>query len=158
MQEVGLDMDELIRLANPKMILELAAGINDPGDVIERYGVTPEQFGRLRDMPAFRSAYREAKAFWEGDSNYKERIAVKAGVMVEETLMDVYDIIKESDTHKSIRMDAFKTLAAMAGTDGKQKEAQHAGQRVNINIRLGNETPVAKVVEVTGHTIEGELE
>ena len=89
---------ELIHIANPKMILELAAKINDPREIIARYGITTHQFAALRDLPAFRNAYREARAYWESDSNYKERIAVKAGIMVEETLMDIYDLIKDGDT------------------------------------------------------------
>lgn len=148
---------ELIHIANPKMILELAAKINDPREIIARYGITTHQFAALRDLPAFRNAYREARAYWESDSNYKERIAVKAGIMVEETLMDIYDLIKDGDTHNAIKMDAFKTLASMAGADGKQKEAQAGGQRVNIAINLGNGTSVEKSVDVPrGTTLEHE--
>ena len=54
-------------------------------------------------------------------------------------------------------MDAFKTLASMAGADGKQKEAQAGGQRVNIAINLGNGTSVEKSVDVPrGTTLEHE--
>lgn len=140
--------EDLMSRCTPEFISELAAQINEPADILNRHGITGQELGVLKDIPAFKNAYREAKAFWNSDANFKERIAVKAGTLVEGTMLDVYTIIKDADANIASRLDAFKTLASMAGTDGKHKEAAATGQRVSVNITLGKETVTEREVNV----------
>lgn len=146
----GVDED-LMRRASPQFIAELAAKINEPSDILEKYGISMGEFRFLRELNSFRVAYKEAKLFWNSDANAKERIAVKAGMLVEDTLLDVFDIIKNADANLAARLDAFKQLKEIAGVDARAQAAGAGGgngQRVFIDINFGGASRISRETEV----------
>lgn len=121
------------------MIMELAAKIQEPKDVLARYGISAEDFKRLSANPQFKSAYREAKVFWESDANAKERITVKASALVEDSLLDLHAIFTNT-TNQSARLDAFKQLMVLAkinAGEAKDLNAGAAGTKIVVNIDMG---------------------
>lgn len=146
--------EDLMRRCTPNFIAELAARVNEPALVLEKYGIEPLELKFLRDIPAFRTAYREAAAFWKSDANTKERIAVKAAIMVEDSLFDIFDIVKNADSNLAARLDAFKQLKEIAQVDSKAVAAGMAaggtGQRISINIKLGGSVVASRETEVVG--------
>ena len=138
-----------------QMIMELAAKIQEPKDILERYEVSPEDFKKMSAQPTFKKAYAEAKRFWDSDANVRDRIATKAAVLVEDALLDVYTLFKDTQ-NAGAKMDAFKTIMKLAKVDGGEQKVENplgSGQAININIDMG-----AKVVSTTlENIIEGEL-
>ena len=81
-------------------------------------------------------------------------------MLVEDSLLDVYDIIKKADANLAARLDAFKQLKEIAGVDSKSQTAalaNQAGQRVYISIDIGAADPIEREVNVPrGTEIEHE--
>jgi hypothetical protein len=130
----------------PKVALELASELSSPEDIIGRYGLTTAQFGKLARTPRFKTLYREAKAYWQSDSNARERIKAKSQHLVENALLEIASITHNRTLPAASRIDSFKTLAKMAAVDGSRDEkGVDMGSRIQISINLGNE-PSEKVV------------
>lgn len=84
-----------------QLVWELVSDITPKEDVLIRHGMTPADLKAKLNNPMFRSAYVEAKRLWSSDMNAQDRIKVKATMMVEDALIDVYRIIKD-DTALSV--------------------------------------------------------
>lgn len=123
-----------------QMVAELAAKIQEPKDILERYGVSAEEFSTLSKNPAFRSAYQEAKQFWESDANARDRIAVKSLAMLEDSLLELHNIFHDAQRAGDIRLKAFQQMTVLARVNGGEQKDQagRAGQTVNIHIDMGN--------------------
>lgn len=139
-----------------QMVAELAAKIQEPKDILARYDVSEEEFRALSRTPAFRSAYTEAKQFWESNANARERIAVKALAMLEDSLLELHTIFHDGDKTGQVRLDAFKQMSVLAKVNGGEQKAENtrAGQTVNIHIDMGNGQVVT--AQAQQPAIEGE--
>ena len=112
----------------------------------------------LKSNPLFRAAYKEAKQFWESDTNSKERIAVKAQVMVEDYLLDLGRIFTNPDNNLANRLEAFNKLMKLAKVDGGEPKQESGGgstQAINISIDMGAEKVTATID--ASPVIDGEL-
>jgi hypothetical protein len=138
-----------------QMVLELAAKIQEPADILARYGLSVEEFAVLRENPAFRAAYKEAKQFWESDSNVRERIATKAATMLEDALLDLHEIMTDRKMAVGSRLEAFKQIAVLAKVNGGEQAAKAggAGGSINIHIDMGAQSVR---VEKQAEAIDGE--
>jgi hypothetical protein len=101
----------------------------------------------------FRSAYQEAKRLWSSDLNVQERIRLKAAYMLEDSLTDLFKIIKDEGQPSSSKLEAIEKLGKLSQVMA-QKTAM-AGENHKIIINVGNSSPV--VIEHVGQKqIEGE--
>lgn len=133
-----------------QFIFELVAQIDDADAVLARYGVEKEEFVKLASDPQFQQQYREARKFWNSTSNVKERIAMKAAVALEDSLLTLFATANSPSAPHAARMDAIKQMSALARVDGGERaaiQAQQAGQglggggpAVQISINLANAT------------------
>jgi hypothetical protein len=141
-----------------QMVAELAAKIQEPDDILDRYGVSRDEFEELKQSDVFRSAYKEAKQFWDSDANIKERIAAKAAYMLEDSLLELHGIFHDASKTGQIRMDAFKQMTVLAKVNGGEQRDQVAGtgQAININIDMGQGKTMHATVEQPA--IEGEYD
>ena len=126
-----------------QMVMELAAGIQPAAQILARYEIDPVDFRTTisRD-PQFRAAFAEAKRFWNSDTNSKERIAVKAQAMVEDSLIELYTLFHDAAKNPTARLEALKTMMKLARVDaGEPKDIPAAsGRAVHIHINMGNTT------------------
>lgn len=133
MPEPGADL--AISATDGRLAWEIAAEIAPIPDILKRYGMTPVEFkGKLRD-PMFRAAVREAKILWKSDLNAKQRIQIKAAMLVEDSLLDVFAIIKNENMPAASKLDAFEKLmktADLAPKTGKPDGAPTSGFKINI--------------------------
>lgn len=140
-----------------QMVAELAAKIQEPADILDRYNLSAEEFKELSKTDAFKSAYKECKQFWDSDANIKERIAAKAAFMLEDSLLELHTIFHDGTKNGTIRLDAFKQMTVLAKVNGGEQKDQVAGtgQAININIDMGQGRVVTAHVDKP--VIEGEL-
>lgn len=122
-----------------QMIMELAARIQPASEILARYEIDPVTFQQISKSQQFRAAYAEAKQFWNSDSNAKERIAIKAQAMVEDSLLELHTLFHDAAKNPTARLDALKTMMKLARVDaGEPKEMKDVGGRaVHIHIDMG---------------------
>lgn len=156
--------EPLAPLQNPssvpaQMIMELAARIMPAKDILSRYEVDPVMFKtHISKDPQFLAAFKEARAFWGSDSNAKERIQVKAAVMLEDSLLELYSMFHDAQKNPTARLDALSKMMKLAKMDAGEAKADvgvAAGRSVHVNIHMGS-TVVER--EISAITIEGEID
>lgn len=135
--------DNVVHISQPEvsaqMILELASKLQPASEVLARHSVSPATFRIISKNPQFIAAYKEARQFWESDSNIKERIRTKAGYLVEDSIMTLYQMIHDDSQPGPSRLDAFWKLAKISKTSGEhEREDGSSTRQVQVNINLGN--------------------
>jgi hypothetical protein len=142
--EASLTLENL----SPMIAAELAAGLSDAKTLRARYGLSLEQWKMLGQNKAFRQMLGEAIAKFKGDLNAGARITLKAEILLEDVMPELYHLAKRSETPASERINAVKQLAALAGRGEKKgDENARAGSGFVLNINVG---------KGQGVTIEGQ--
>jgi hypothetical protein len=128
-----------------EMIFELVAKIDEPDDVIKRYGLETKDLQKLKKDPQFQLAYKEASKFWHGASNARERITQKSLAMLEDGLLALHGIASNAGLNPGQRLDALAQIAKLAKMDGGERvliseggAAGISGPSVQVTINLAN--------------------
>lgn len=140
------DADNLtLQALSATIAAELAAGLLEPGDVCRTYGLSDDQWKKLKKNPVFRNMLKEALQTLSGQMNAGKRITVKSEVALEDSIPQLHRMVHDPETGASIKIDAIKTLAQLAGRNSKNQEggSQGTGFNVDIHIHTGQgEKPV----------------
>lgn len=133
-------VQNVVEAQDAQFIWELTADITPKAEVLKRYGYTISDLrDKMRD-PMFRGALSEAKKLWNSDLNVKQRVALKAAFLVEDSLIDLLRMIKSPDMPPQAKLDAFKKLAEVSQLTQVNKNADV--ERHVIQINVGGATPV----------------
>jgi hypothetical protein len=119
---------------------ELASELSTPEDIRKRYGFTKGQWDRLKSNPMFRGMVTDAIKTFRGPLAAGARITKKAEIMLEDTLPDLYQIVKSHETPTGERIKAVQTLAELSGRgkkDNPDAGGKAPGFTLNINIPGG---------------------
>lgn len=144
--------ENAISQTDGRLAWEIAAEIAPIPDIIHRYGMTPADFKKKLQNPMFRGAVREAKSLWKSDLNVQQRIRLKAAYLVEDSLLDVFKIMKDEKMGSAARLEAFEKLLKSADLTPKAKDGSGGlGTGFRVNIILGD-NPGSKVV-IDGHAL-----
>lgn len=142
-----------------RLAWELAAEITDVKTLLARYGMTAVDLRTKFKDRMFRQAISEAKKIWKSDMNVKQRIQIKAAFLVEDSLLDVFAIIKNENMPAASKLEAFEKLlrtADLVPRTGQQGQ-QAAASGFRINIHLGDSP--SQQVTIDGSTLsQGALE
>jgi hypothetical protein len=130
---------------------EIAAEIADVPTILTRYGISPQGFKNKLKDPMFRMAIREAKALWKSDMNVKERIRVKAAMLVEDSLLDVFAIIKNENMPAASKLEAFEKLMKTADLAPKTGATQATAAGFKVVIQMGDSP--SQQVTIDGLTV-----
>lgn len=139
--------------SDQRLIWELVANISTVPDILKRHGLTvPELRSKQKDA-LFAAAYREAKSFWDSNPNVKERIRMKAGMLLEDSLEDILLIIKDPQMGAVHKLEATKQLGVLSGaaTVKPGVAGESSGFKLTINVG-GN-----KGVTVEGQVVEQQV-
>lgn len=146
--ETCLDLSSL----SAHIAAELAAGLSDAASVRERYDISEAQWDILRKNPVFREMLREALVKLRGDLNAGKRITLKSEIALEDSIPVLYTMAHDSQIPAASRVEAVKTMAALAGRNMKGEaspiSAAGGGFAINIQINTGTEE---KVISVEGN-------
>jgi len=119
---------------------ELASELSTPEDIRKRYGFTKGQWDQLRQNPMFKGMVMDALKTFRGPLQAGARITKKAEILLEDTLPDLYNIVKNGETPSGERIKAVQALAELAGRGKKdlpEGGGKQAGFTLNINIPGG---------------------
>jgi len=139
-----------------QLAMELVANLRDRKTVAQAYGYSvPELKKKLKD-PLFKRILKECHQLWTSDANTKDRVRQKAGFLVEDSLLDVFKLIKNPEVGPREKNEIFKSLTRVASMDAPDKELSQAeGFRVIIN--MGN-PPEREVPKTSNLIIDGEAQ
>lgn len=122
-------------LWNPRMVFDVALGIEDAEIIAARYDLTKEEFNYLIAQPSFR---KELAVYVSTFKEHGVSFGVKAKLIAEEMLDDMFKIIRDQHIEARVRADTWWKVVQAAGLASKESEGSgrggiHAGQ-VNIQI------------------------
>jgi len=121
---------------------ELAAGLTDTKDILEKFGLTKAQLTRIVNDPHFVELYKNAKKVWNGMDNVQDRIRAKSMHLLEDSILPLYSIIHNADMTPASRIEAFAKLMRIADMEPK-KDENKTGDRFTVTINIpGEEKPV----------------
>ena len=127
---------------NPKFILELAAGMEDPDELARRYHLTDAGWASLKTDDNFQKVV-EAKRAELQKSGYTFRL--KAALAAESLLDDIYLGAKDIDASLSAKLEAFKYLTKLGGLEPKEDKGAVQGAGFTIRIDLTGESTTIEV-------------
>ena len=124
---------EAVNRWDPRLILDLALGVEDLDAVLPRYNLTPDDYETLAHSPIFRKelalTIRDVR---ENGLPFKAKARVQA-----EAYLEVLDELVYSDgTPASTRLEAIKSTVAWGGLIPKESKEENAGNATNINVQI----------------------
>jgi hypothetical protein len=130
----------VVEAQDAQLIWELTADITSKAQVLMRYGMTVADLRQKMRDPMFRGALSEARKLWNSDLNVKQRVSIKAGFIIEDSLIDLLKMIKDVNMPPAARLDAFKKVAEVSQMLQQQKNADVEKHVIQINV--GGQAPV----------------
>jgi len=141
---------------DPKFILELAAGMEDPDELARRYHLTDTGWANLKEDNNFQKVV-EAKRTELQKSGYTFRL--KAALAAESLLDDIYLGAKDMDASLSAKLEAFKYLTKLGGLEPKEDKGAAQGTGFTIRIDLSGDStsitvaPPKPIIDVEAETV-----
>lgn len=139
-----------------RLAWEIAAEITPMQDLLTRYGISTTDFSKKLKDPMFRTAIREAKSIWKSDLNVQQRIRVKAAFLVEDSILEIFAIIKNESQPAAAKLEAYEKLlktADMVPKAGKGDSSTASAFKIVINL---GDSPDQRI-NIDGHAIEQAL-
>lgn len=145
-----------------QLALEVVSKLEGLDVILERHGMSQEEMKRLLQEPSFRQQLREANCYWNSPAGMKDRVRFKTGMLIEDSIMDIYEMMNDTSTTAQARLDAFKMLARMANMEDPQKteiasmrqteDLADTGKKVVVNINLGSaEASINREISIGGN-------
>jgi len=140
---------------------EVARDIIPRDAVLKKFQLSTGTYEKILDLPFFQRRLEEELAIWNGSDSgsIRARIAAKAATLIEESLLEVFDLVHDKNQPLSGKVEALKFAARLASMEGGAVPADGDG-KVVINISFGNEkvqfikereAPVIDAVPITDH-------
>ena len=120
-----------------KLALELVSNLRPRSEVAAAYGYDTAQLKAKIANDSFRAILLEAKRLWSADTNSRDRARLKAGMLVEDSLLDIYEIVTDRNATPAVRNQSFQNLAKVAGLDQPNKHSDAGGLRIVFNMPDG---------------------
>ena len=133
-----------------RLAVEVAVQLRPINEVLVAYSLTRADLSRKLRDPMFRDMVKQAKSIWSSDLSIKERIRLKSQVLVEDSLLAIFQIVHHNDNAIPARLDAFKQLARVAEVDSPDQRKGAEGSRFTVSINLGD-TYKPVIIEGTSH-------
>lgn len=138
------------------LALELAAQLTSLPDILARYGLTKTSLSRILKDPEFRVLYAQAKAKWGADANATERVISKSTLMVEDSLLEIYGILHDSESSAGSKIAAFNALVELSDAAPRKQTAKQEAVTDNFSITINLSGGARKFDIDNSRTIEGE--
>lgn len=143
-----------------RLAVELAVGISPVKEILKRHGLTSGQLKAKMSENGFRSMVKEARRIWSSDLSAKERIRLKSQILVEDSLLGLYQLFHDGNLSATARLDAYKAMAKTADVDTPEKVIGPTGGRVVLNLNFGNDdgNVVKQPISIEADVIPGDGE
>lgn len=124
----------------PQLVLECAAGLEDPALIAERFGLRGDAWTRLAQWPPFITAVQAQRAEFERNG-YSFRM--KAQLMAEEVMGQMFKQAVGTDTTILQKLSVFNSLVDVAGVKADKKAVgadASAAPKFSITINIPQNT------------------
>lgn len=139
-----------------------------PLDAIkERFNLTEEDYEAMLRSPIFRVRLEEELAVWNSSDalSIAERIKAKAGTMIEESILEVYELIHDKTQPMVAKIRALEWASRMAGIGDTERlgaglpagVSSGGGSGINFNIFIGDKKQSFSVDANQPKILEGEV-
>lgn len=136
-----------------QIAMELAIKMLPVSEILTRFNLSANQLKLMLKDAAFKSMVLQFRTDWEAAENVRERVRLKSGVALEDSIPQLYTIAHDADTTPAARIDAIKQLAALADAVPR-KDSNETASRFSVTINLPSGEPVQ--IEAPA-AIEGEF-
>ena len=138
------------------LAMELAAGLTDIPDILDRYSLSKAQLKRILKDAEFRVMYAQAKARWGADANATERVITKSTIMVEDSLLAIYSILHSTDSTPNSKIAAFNALVELSDAAPKKQAMKQEAVTDKFSITINLSGGARRFDIDNTKTIEGE--
>ena len=128
----GMDQPKLAALA-----AELGAKLLPTEEVLKRFGLTPLDLKQLLQDPQFRHMITDFRREWNSPMSAKDRIKLKALLMVEDNLMTLHQLFNNDLTNPTARLAAYDQMVKLADAAPKREAAGDGGSQFHLTLNLG---------------------
>jgi hypothetical protein len=120
---------------------EIARNILPTDTVLKKFKLDTKTYERVFDLPYFQRRLEEELSVWNGSDvhSIRTRIAAKAATVIEESMIEVYDLIHDKSQPLSGKVEMLKHCARLANMEGGAALSD-ADAQVVINISFGGNT------------------
>ena len=131
-----------------RLIWDLVSNIRPRGDVLASYGLTIQDLQAKAQNGLWAGAYREAERVWKSDMNIKTRIQLKASFLLEDSLLTLFNIIRQDGVSINSKLEAIEQLTKISTVTNVPKE-NGVTEKHNITINIGGEhKPITVTAEI----------
>lgn len=142
---------------------EIARNLVPIETICERYRLSDDDYQRILRSPIFQSRLQEELEIWSASTPKAivDRIQAKAATMIEESLVEVYDLIHDKAQPMAAKISALAWATKMAGVGevrdlGPPGVSSGTGSGINFNIFIGDKkVTFTQSAEPNTKTIEG---
>ena len=131
----GMDQPKLAALA-----AELGAKLLPTEEVLKRFGLTPLDLKQLLQDPQFRHMITDFRREWNSPMSAKDRIKLKALLMVEDNLITLHQLFNNDLTNPTARLAAYDQMVKLADAAPKREAAADGGSKFHLTLNLGAHT------------------
>lgn len=153
--DIGFNASGALNDTDARLIWELVAEISKPAAILARHGLTIPDFKAKQKDKMFIAAYKEAKSAWTSDMNVQQRIKLKAGLLLEDSLMDILLIVKDPLMATTHKLEATKQLGQLSQTINPKPGNTGEGSQFKLTINMGDSS---KSVTIDGHALPAPAE
>jgi hypothetical protein len=142
-----------------RLAREIAADLYEIQTILKNNNVNSEQWEAIKADPRFLALLESEVAAWNAAGNTHERTKLKAGMLIEEWLLEANTRLHDGKEALPAKTEVAKLLARLAGMGNERVDATAGlgGERFSITINLGADTKLQFQKEVTPKVIEGTL-
>jgi hypothetical protein len=119
-----------------RLAWELVANISSVGDIMRRHQLTFDEYDAKRRDPLFANMLEQYRRHWNSELTVNQRVSLKAALLTEDSLLDVYRIIKDEDASPGQKLEAFGALAKAGEVGVQRKDNAPAGAAVHVTINV----------------------
>lgn len=134
-----------------RLVFDLVSNLRPKAEVLSAYGLTVADLAAKARNPLWAGAYREAERVWRSDMNIKTRIQLKASFLLEDSLLPLFNIIRQEGIGINAKLAAIEQLTKISTVSNVPKEAAQM-EKHNITINIGGNAPP---ITVTAETPSG---
>lgn len=116
--------------------VELVTGLTSASAIPAKFGMTDEQWDRLKSSKFFQKMLKDAGEKFSGDLGAGRRITLKAEMLLEDSLPVLDEMVHNVDGSTQSKLDAVKQLAQLAGRNDKAQSSGPAGGGFNVQIHI----------------------
>lgn len=137
------------------LVHELAVNMYDVKTILDKYGLTEQQFEALQANEFYKKCYDSAVFEWNRPQSINKRIALESAVGIEAVLPTI--VARCAQTNESLPnvVAALKLLAELSGSIGNQNKApENPREQFKITINLGADVQRFEKIQPAENLVE----